>query len=371
MLRVLLPPTYPEQSHHHMWGQALAAMLQATHREGWEQVCASNLSEFCWLVCWLTFLTSAIHFPSLKQACALIPKDMSLQDATNTWRALSEALRLASAFSSAPPLLTSYAEALLALPASSQPAALEGTPSSTSALSDLAPESVSSAIQDVLTHVSQTGKEVQLRVLAQSVGHVAATAASNLQELVVTEKAPPSDDDAAAIPAPATTLKTDPTALPATHLLHAASTQCHGMLQLLQLMREAGLLQRMQGLSLEDAQISSAAPLADQAEGSGPSSLSSREGVFETQEQVLQHANSVLDVCVVAGSALHGDMLVDLAAHVQVRAWFWFAWQVLCALCCILYWHCTSACSHPHSAFHWLFFQLCGSQSQFPFPHPC
>lgn len=42
VLRVLLPPTYPEQSHHHGWGQALAAMLQAPHREGWVQVGRPN-----------------------------------------------------------------------------------------------------------------------------------------------------------------------------------------------------------------------------------------------------------------------------------------------------------------------------------------
>ena len=38
VLRVLLPSTYPEQSHHHGWGQALAAMLQVTNHEQWVQV---------------------------------------------------------------------------------------------------------------------------------------------------------------------------------------------------------------------------------------------------------------------------------------------------------------------------------------------
>ncbi|KAF5836803.1 hypothetical protein DUNSADRAFT_5382 [Dunaliella salina] len=401
VLRVLLPPTYPEQSHHHGWGQALAAMLHAPHNEGW------------------------------LQACVLIPAAQQPSDVARTWRALHGAHALSLTLQPTPPMLSSYMASSSAPPTPSQQQqqqqqqgaasalettsevearaassglgtmsdALAGTvsPSDQHAAADASiaslddPGSLRTAVQELLAHVTAADSPQHLRMLAMGLSGTAAQMVQVLQPLVQSPShsedthaengaagsesggaagepgskaaggkagtlsveaggatgfarsssapnltgttagsnarntaahvcqpvgqagsvpgAPVSSDYAPESPA---------SAAAAVQQLRSASTQCHGMLSLLQLIQQAGLEDR---LCLPANAQSMGGPVADVCVGAlGEGSIGpqqQQQEQFERLQGWLQFAVRGLEVGALTGAALQADALVDLAAHVQ------------------------------------------------------
>jgi len=176
----------------------------------------------------------------------------------------------------------------------------------------LGQEALKSSIDSLLAHVSSPGKELHLHIvvlgIAQTVAHSMQKLAKACPDLPLTTAAAAAGSPPPSLPLPSAAASSlvegnvqpnntydtaTPGPAPVLQQLHVASTLCHGMLQLLQRTHTAGLMQRMSA---------HASAVAD----------------MHPHSTDLNSLTETMDMFAVVGGALHGSVLVDLAAHVQV-----------------------------------------------------